>query len=545
MKSSNSPILLIGLYSDLYPAVGESHGISVLAGYLKGVGQIPVEAIDMVPHGRQLTDHAAQMSSKLQPKLIGLSVNYGTFDYAVQLWTLLKKICPSAKFVFGGPLATFLAPDLIKSTSDESVIVVGEGEESLLALATIDVTKKNLSSIPNLVFVNEKGLLVQTPRRPVDLSVCALPLRSIPHSAQVYTESSRGCSWANCTFCLRGLLDIRGSGKEHRQYPLERVVKDINKLVAAGFSSVTFADEDLLGTTEETTLRVLDIFKAIHAETDAQLAIDASLTVNSIFSSRMTKSEITLRQEILRELHELGLRKIFLGIESATNTQLKRYGKSHTKEEIAKTIEIARKSGLIFELGWIPFDPLCDIDELAENFSFLNEYDISSSVSYLFNELRLQPGTKYFKLIKRFESRSRRITISKTLDRNTLSYDYDYQSPNVMQLVSSLRMLAPRIRKIHYPLKNLIRYGFNGAVGCSIDNARKILKNMRIGLCSALADALKYRDISDISNAAQEGISDVLHVTATELHTWLNEVDVTPINAMILNQLKTDVASET
>lgn len=537
-------IVLVGLYSDDYPALGESHGISALAGYLTYVCRVEVEIIDMVAHGRQLTDYVVGRCTDLQPKLIGLSVAYGTYDYALDLWKKLNSICPNARFVFGGPLATFLASEMIKATSQKSIVVVGEGEESLAALAMLDAENQELDAICNLVFVNQKGELTRTFRKSVDLTVYFLPIRDVPSSGQVYTEGSRGCSWANCTFCLRGLLDIAGRGEEHRYFPIERIVNDVKRLVSSGFRSITFADEDILGGSKQSAAYIREVLVQLATNSEVPITFDASFTVHSIFSSRMNDEDVLFRKDILLDLKKAGLRKAFLGIESASRTQLKRYAKYHTKEEITVAVNLIKEIGLELELGWIPFDPLCTIDELLENFSFLTDEGIAPAVSYMFNELRLQPGTSYLNLLRVYESRNRRVLHNENIIRNTLSFQYDYQSTIVGDLVYMLRKIAPRIRKVHYPLKNLTRYGAQGALGDNITMGRKLLTELRLALCASLVIGLQSAREEEIASLTRVSIENTLHRIGKELLAWLNQVPSTNESSEILKKLRSDVASE-
>ena len=157
--STRQKVVLIGLYSDRYPAIGETHGVSAIAGYLGDVCCTDVRVLDMVAKGQQQSELAIALCREVQPAVVGLSVTYGTFDYAVELWARLQAVVESStRFVFGGALATFLAEDLLRATGPDSLVGIGEGEEALAML----VRGESVKTIPNLCFLEADGAVRYT-----------------------------------------------------------------------------------------------------------------------------------------------------------------------------------------------------------------------------------------------------------------------------------------------------------------------------------------------------------------------------------------------
>lgn len=497
MQTSCKRILLVALYSERYPAIGESHGISTLAGYLTGkysANPPDIQLLDMVRLGRQATNELIDIINSFDPEIVGLSLTYGTYDYCKEIiCNLLFHTLANRMIIFGGPLATYLPTLLLEEIYNNAIVVVGEGEEAFTHIVQIGNNKEKLKAIPNIVFMSN-GEFFYTKRQLSDLNNFSLPYRKyltkdqglVP---QIYTESSRGCSWARCTFCLRGLLDLKGLRSEYRLFPLPYIVGDLIQIYQLGYKSITFADEDLLGSTSYTAQHIVKALEDFTYQTGAILSIDASLTVHSIYNSDRKIKDQNDRNKTLTKLHTLGLRKIFLGIESGSPSQLKRYAKGHTREECIEAINILRSIGFEIELGWIPFDPLCTLIEVKENADFLLKNNAADHVSFMFNEIRIQINSRYLNILKRHQILTGRKLWSDIVDPNTLSMAHSYENPDISDLVSTTRTWGKKLHPVQYPLKNVTRFGTSGAIKEISEESRIILQNLRFNLCQLLSIA--------------------------------------------------------
>jgi hypothetical protein len=196
----------------------------------------------------------------------------------------------------------------------------------------------------------------------------------------------------------------------------------------------------------------------------------------------MTKPEQEERHLLIADLKRAGLRKVFLGVESGSPAQLKRYFKGHTVEDAENAIKVLRELGVAIELGWIMFDPLCDLTNLQENVSFLRRTKTAANTSYLFNELRIQPNTGYYAFVTKHEAELGAKIIGGPLDPNTLSYPYAYVDPKMESLVKTVREWSVRLRPLHYPLKNLTRFGNKGPLGSNAVAIAEELGKFRVKL---------------------------------------------------------------
>jgi len=65
------------------------------------------------------------------------------------------------------------------------------------------------------------------------------------------------------------------------------------------------------------------------------------------------------------------MRRVFVGVESGSPAQLRRYGKGQTVAQTVDALRVASMLRVPLEFGFITFDPLLTPPELAENIAFL------------------------------------------------------------------------------------------------------------------------------------------------------------------------------
>ena len=120
-------------------------------------------------------------------------------------------------------------------------------------------------------------------------------------------------------------------------------------------------------------------------------------------------------------MKSVGLREVFVGIESGCKKQLgKRYKKGTTKENNIAAIKTLRNLGLEVDLGFIFFDEDSDIPEARKNLNFIYEAEIFNHDSQLIKRVRIEPRTPLgFKYAKQHPSA--------TVDLNLVEIPYKFK----------------------------------------------------------------------------------------------------------------------
>ena len=523
-------VLLIGLYSQRYPAIGETHGLSVIAASLEKAFQNSLEAIsiiDLVAFGSEQLMPVLGRLETLEPNVVGISVPYGTYSKLMELAPHLRLLIEKGTCVIvGGSLPTYLSGRLLVELDPRVVVVVGEGEDAVVGAVRAWAGQLAWNAVPNL-HITVNGSALATGRVLVDVRTVPAPYRKhMPHiiasGAQVFTESSRACSWAVCSFCLRGLTDVDGNSREYRRFTNHRLLDDFERLRDLGVTAITFADEDFLGgDLDDIEQFANSLAKVVHAVAPHRFAFDASMTIQSVYRKNDTESERSRREEVLRRLVSIGLRKVFLGIESGSASQLRRYKKGHTPDQCVTASKLVLGSGAKLELGFIMFDPLCSRAEIVENVRFLLDNDLAQYASSPTAELRMQIGSGYLQEIQKAEAKLGVELYDRELDPDTLSYPYRFADQDIAGLAESVRRDNARRQPLVYRLKGLTRFGDGRILGASTAVVRTLLGRYRTQTLEALAHAAltsptKYE--VEAQKALRDLAASILHVDGAVEH---------------------------
>jgi|HubBroStandDraft_5_1064220.scaffolds.fasta_scaffold65621_1 hypothetical protein len=490
--------VLLTLYSGQYPAIGESHGLSVVAGSLQATvmqSRLQMRVLDMVQWGEENPARPVRAIHEVQANVLAIGLPYGTFSVLQKQFSVLRAALHGEDplIVLGGPIATYLSESLLRDVAPEAVIILGEAEHVLPGLVERWLNHESFDDVPGIYYRDRlTGRAIHTPRRLADLSSAVLPFRGHvydirDHGGQIFAEASRGCSWAACTFCLRGLTDISGRGQEYRRKNPSLVASDLFTLQSLGINDVTFADEDFLGSSAAEAGNFVD---ALEASISSAPRFDASLTIHSVYSRRDSATDRLRRARTLEKLARMGLQKAFLGIESCSPSQLGRYAKGHTRDEAATAVLLLQKLGIRVEIGVILFDPLCTLDEIEDSLRFMRDNGLATLASGLSSSLRLQAGSHYLTMLRKYERRHQLELHSTLLDPDTISYPYIFLEASVQELHQSVEVWNRRLRPIYYPAKSLSRFGATGALGDAAHSLRQATEQFRMASCDAMLCAI-------------------------------------------------------
>jgi hypothetical protein len=490
--------VLVNLYSAKYPAIGESHGLSVVAGTLQAAlppFDLELRVLDMVQWGEENCQKIVEAIQHIQANVLAIGVPYGTFSVLRRYYQTMRAALygDSPLVAIGGPIATYMSESILSEIAPDAVVILGEAEHAMPMLVERWLSNRKYDGLPNLHYLDSKtGASVRTPRRLADISSASVPYRGHireihQQGGQIFTEASRGCSWAACTFCLRGLTDVAGRSYEYRRKNAGTVASDLNTLRRLGVTDVTFADEDFLGG----SLAEGEAFvNSLEAAISGSPRFDASLTVHSVYSRRDSATDRSRRVALLAKLANMGLQKVFLGIESCSASQLKRYAKGHTREEAAAAADLLRDLGMRVEIGVILFDPLCTLGEVKESLIFMREHGLAGLASGLSSCLRLETGSHYVALLENYERQHDMELYSRQLDPDTLSYPYSFVTPDVHEFVDAVEFWNARLHPLYYPAKSLSRFGAGGALGENVRPLRQATQQFRVDSCDAMLAAI-------------------------------------------------------
>jgi radical SAM superfamily enzyme YgiQ (UPF0313 family) len=181
--------------------------------------------------------------------MVGITGMITEYNEAMKLADFIKHTNKKAKVVIGGALATSLSPSKLLKQAD--ILVLGEGEDTVVKLAQALEHRNNLDDVKGIVYGNwDKRLIAcNAPSEPiVDLDTIPFPARhlldmkkyrqnyfdiygfKIRGFGKIHTSTlitSRGCPYS-CTYCYKGMW-----GNKWRGRSAENIVSELMTLYEA------------------------------------------------------------------------------------------------------------------------------------------------------------------------------------------------------------------------------------------------------------------------------------------------------------------------
>lgn len=248
-------------------------------------------------------------------------------------------------------------------------ILSGEFEATLAELLPAFGRRQTITALPGLLLRDERFV-----PRPLIADLAQLPT---PEDVGVncnYTTlniaASRGCT-GSCSFCF--IHRYYGCSRRRVRDTASLARELTERLARREIRSLYFIDPTFIGHGETARARAVEI---------SRLAERFGLTFG--FETRVD----TLDAGLMATLAKNGASSVFLGIESGCDAVLERIGKRINTEQIRRGVRIIRESGIKLHLGFIMFEPDTDLDELAENYSFLDglglleEHELTANLLY-------------------------------------------------------------------------------------------------------------------------------------------------------------------
>ena len=393
--------------------LNEPLGIETILGYLKVFS--PLVESDIYS---EIFDNAdfEKLLCSFTPDIIGFSTHINSWERFTRFYNKCNDYFQKKKkkpfYIVGGILGTYEYVTILKTYSNV-VCSIGEGEESLSKLLNIAANTKEITynsltnklleyNCPNLALLvnnriqlTERRVLGNLEKLNIVVDHRYLP-SVIRNNGIVRMEASRGCPWNKCSFCV---LNWKYAGKKWRPFSISKIVNEIIELSSMGAKTIFFTDEEFIAGSKE---RLFTLISRIQQEKNKNnirpdIEFVASTSVQAISGKYEIDREST--EELLKNMKEIGFRSFFLGIESGSNTQLKRFNKGIDVTEIELSLELLKRLGIEIDIGYILFDPFLTLEELKESLLFLKRNGLENHISRFAKRLRLVPYTPFFNYI--------------------------------------------------------------------------------------------------------------------------------------------------
>ena len=171
-------------------------------------------------------------------EVYGFSVHIWNKPFVMRLIAMLHKLRPKAIIVVGGPEVAFDAERIFAEQPAIDYIAQGEGEicfsELLYSIENHEPIPAHIAyKVGDEVRLNGGTTVIE------DLSILPFPYPDLEQVLAehkiVYYEATRGCPF-RCAYCLSGI------SHNVRKRPLDMVLADLDRFIAAGAPLVKFVD---------------------------------------------------------------------------------------------------------------------------------------------------------------------------------------------------------------------------------------------------------------------------------------------------------------
>lgn len=310
------------------------------------------------------------------PDFVFVPSTYFTLNEDKQLSWSIRKILPTAKIIFGGPLVTY-DPSIVLSDGSADFVALGE-----LELALFNILKRE--SDENVAYKNGNSIICGR-RSLIDLNQLPMPARDLVDN-QAYRLSifnrgnpitamtiSRGCPHSKCKFCHSGLYSLG----EIRYKDINSIIEEINEIVFKYKIGEIYFRDQVFTANRDLVCKFCEYL------------ISRDIKIPWRVSTRVDLVD----KDLLTLMHKAGCYQMSFGFESCSQKSLDTNDKGIKIEQSKQAAKWAKEAGLEV-VGLFMFGMLGDTQDSIKN---LYKFALDLNIDYAqFNEYFLVPGVPYY-----------------------------------------------------------------------------------------------------------------------------------------------------
>lgn len=341
----------------------ENLGVEYLTSMLIDRG-FEIEILDFGLENEEILN----MVAKADRLLVGFSLLFQAYTPRLQdLTSYLRSNGISSHFTVGGHYSSLRFTDLLKLVPELDSVVRFEGEITICELAECLRNGKDWRGIEGIAYVGNNGPISNSLRPLIqDLDSLPFPTRVDPTRFQCMEINfssilaSRGCI-RNCSFCSIRKFYQTPPGKLRRSRSPANVVAEMKDLYETHETRIfLFQDDDFLLPGKIGREWISDFIHRLGREEFSQ---------DILWKISCRSDEVDF--DLFETMKALGLEIVGIGIESGNPTGLKILNKLLTVEDNIVAVKILKRLNLLFEFGFMLFDPSSTFDSVLANIRFL------------------------------------------------------------------------------------------------------------------------------------------------------------------------------
>lgn len=379
LGTKRRPVVLIGFQNQ------GNLGIGYLASTLRKNGY-EVEVIDFEID----PDLILERVKFLDPILVGFSLIFQF--YITQFSSLIDKLRDggiACHFTMGGHFPSLSYEEALAHAPNLDSVVRFEGELTLLELVETLHRDDDWRGLQGIAYRQTDGSIVCNTLRPLIESLDILPLpdrefkpMSILGHDIMPLIASRGCS-RKCSFCSIHTFYRAVPGKIVRLRQIKNVADEMRQLYEERDSKIfLFQDDDfpIVGPMwRKWTLSFVD-------------ELYRQDLVGKIIFKINCRADV-VETELFEILRDAGLYLVYMGLESGSEEGLEVLNKGLSVEQNLNAVNTLKSIGVMFQYGFMLFDPSSTFNSVRENLDFLRTITRDGDLAATFCRMLPYDGT--------------------------------------------------------------------------------------------------------------------------------------------------------
>ena len=302
-----------------------------------------------------------------QPEIVGLSMVFtGRAREFCNLAQALRSGSYVGHIIAGGHFAALNCRQLLNDFPAFDSVGLGEGEEIICELAG---RLPDYREVPGICYRDAAGAVRINRSRgnPDNLDALPFPRRMTFHDyfgkPIASMLSSRGC-WRNCAFCSINAWYKQGGGKKFRIRSIENIVGEMKELYFDhGVRIFNMQDDNFfLPDKVQAVRRFEELRSALQHEGIEGIAIAVKARPDSI------------TENAIQVLDDLGLFRVFLGVENASEIALKKLNRKCRVRDILNALQILNDFDVHIAYNLLMFELDTTMADILTNLRFIERH---------------------------------------------------------------------------------------------------------------------------------------------------------------------------
>src|SRR5664280_1694723 len=318
----------------------------------------------------------ATLIAKQRPQMVGLGIQFQhrAYDFLL-LAKKLRSLGYAGHITCGGQYPSMAWADILEHEPAIDSIILHEGEQSIVDLSSALLGRQDIKKIPGLAVRSEGGAAERTAPRALCSDLDQLPLacryrEPSRHLGLPFRPiwGSRGC-WGSCAFCA-----ITTYYRNAREYAGGRTVRLRSPAsIAAEMAALwhndgcptlfCFHDDTLLLPRPSDSLERLTKLRRLLDE----LGVGQAGIIGKCRPDCVTP-------DLARQLRQLGVVRMFVGVENGSQRGLDHLGRRMTIEDIEQALGAFEAAGIYVCYNLLLFEPDGVLDDVRENIAFMRKH---------------------------------------------------------------------------------------------------------------------------------------------------------------------------